>query len=93
MPQRGGDNAGLNPDTVLPPDVLAEAEEVQPQKGDTSPSIWSKISSKVLKSREPEISEQIDEAPADPTNGVFSFDSKTLEDAERIAKGHPPNDP
>ena len=93
MSQRGGDNAGLNPDTVLPPDVLAEAEEVQPQKGDTSPSIWSKISSKVLKSREPEISEQIDEAPADPTNGVFSFDSKTLEDAERIAKGHPPNDP
>ena len=39
----------------------------------------------------------VDEPPVDPahdpTHGAFSFDPKTLEDAERIAKGHSPNDP
>ena len=93
MPQRGVDGARLDPNAVLPPDILAEAEDVQPQKGDTSPSIWSKMSSKVLKSRKNVMEDPVDETPTDHTNGVFSFDSKTLEDAERIAKGHPPNDP
>ena len=96
-PQQQVDGPGLDPNTVLPPDVVAEAETVQPQKGDTSPSIWAKISSKVLKSRKVAKSSPADESPADPahdpTHGAFSFDSKTLEDAERIAKGHPPNDP
>ena len=96
-PQPRADAPELDPNAVLPPEVVAEAETVQPQKGDTSPSIWAKISSKVLKGRKVAKSSPADESPADPahdpTHGAFSFDSKTLEDAERIAKGHPPNDP
>ena len=76
---------------------MAEAETVRPQKGDTSPSIWAKISSKVLKNQKPVVAKSADEPPVDPahdpTHGAFSFDPKTLEDAERIAKGHSPNDP
>ena len=84
-------NLDFNP--VLPPDVMAEAESVRPQKSDTSPSIWDKISPKVVKSRDPAENTQPDKAPAEPPPGGFSFDPKTLEDAERIAKGQPPHDP
>ena len=95
--QPRADAPELDPNAVLPPEVVAEAETVRPQKGDISPSIWSKISSKVLKSPKPAKTKLTDEPPVDPahepTHGTFSFDSKTLEDAERIAKGHSPNDP
>ena len=92
-PQPRADAPELDPNAVLPPEVVAEAETVKPQKGDTSPLIWSKISSKVLKSPKPAKTKSADEPPVDPTHGAFSFDPKTLEDAERIAKGHSPNDP
>ena len=96
-PQPRADAPELDPNAVLPPEVVAEAETVRPQKGDISPSIWSKISPKVLKSPKPAKTKLTDEPPVDPahepTHGTFSFDSKTLEDAERIAKGHSPNDP
>ena len=82
-----------DPNAVLPPDMLAEAERVQLQKSDISPSIWAKISSKVLKNREPAEEGRADKAPENPTHGGFSFDSRTLEDAENIAKGQPPHDP
>ena len=97
IPQQRVEAAGLDPNAVPPPDVMAEAETIRPQKEDTSPSIWAKISSKVMKSRKAAKSCPASDPPADPahhsTHGAFSFDSKTLEDAERIAKGHPPNDP
>ena len=96
-PQPRADAPELDPNAVLPPEVVAEAETVRPQKGDTSPSIWAKISSKVLKNQKTAKTKPADEPPVDPapdpTLGAFSFDPKTLEDAERIAKGHSPNDP
>jgi hypothetical protein len=96
-PQLRADAPELDPNAVLPPEVVAEAETVRPQKGDTSPSIWAKLSAKVLKNQKPVVAKSADEPPVDPaqdpTHDAFCFDPKTLEDAERIAKGHSPNDP
>ena len=52
-----------------------------------------KISPKSVKSRDPVKKIQPDKPLDEPPHGGFSFDPKTLEDAERIAKGHSPNDP
>lgn len=92
-PKPPSETPNLDPNTVLPPDVMAEAESVKPQKSDTSPSIWDQISPKSVKSRDPVEKIQPDKPLDEPPHGGFSFDPKTLEDAERIAKGHPPHDP
>ena len=91
-PKPPSETPNLDPNTVLPPDVMAEAESVKTQKSDILPSIWDKISLKSVKSRDPVKKTQPDKPLDEPLHGGFSFDPKTLEDAERIAKGHPPHD-
>ena len=92
-PNRAAEAPALDPNAILPLDVVAEAEHVRPQKDGISPSIWRKISSKVLKSRKHAKNDPADEPSEEPPQGDFSFDPKTLEDAERIARGQPPHEP
>ena len=92
-PNRAAEAPALDPNAVLPLDVVAEAEHIRTQKGDILPSIWSKISSKVLKTRKHVKKDLADKPSEEPPHNGFSFDPKTLEDAERIARGQPPHDP
>lgn len=92
-PNRAAEAPALDPNAVLPLDVVAEAESIRPQKDDILPSIWSKISSKVFKSHKPAKIDRADEPSEEPPHVGFSFDPKTLEDAERIARGQPPHEP
>ena len=92
-PNRAAEAPALDPNAVLPLDVVAEAEHIRTQKGGILPSIWSKISSKVLKTRKHVKKDLADKPSEEPPHNGFSFDPKTLEDAERIARGQPPHDP
>ncbi len=92
-PSQAAEAPALDPNAVLPLDVVAEAEYVQPQKDGILPSIWSKLSPKALKSRKPAKTAPADKPSEEPPRVGFSFDPKTLEDAERIARGQPPHDP
>ena len=82
----------LNPNEVLPPDLLAEAERIKCQKIDLPPQIPGKVPENQPKRHErAEKSSGAKPLPSPQTEG-FSFDSDTLKDAERIAKGQPPNE-
>ncbi len=92
-PNRHEGGPKLEPHAVLPPDLVEEAESIQTRKIDISQPILDKMPQKAAKSDEPAKPEMPEEPPATPPECGFSFDPKTLEDAERIAKGQRPHDP
>ena len=82
----------INPNEVLPPDLLAEAERIKRQKVDLPSQISGKVRQNSPKSHE-RVKDPSDAKPLpSPQTEGFSFDPDTLKDAERIAKGEPPNE-
>ena len=85
------------PQSVLPPDLVTEAEAIRSVKSDIPQHLLGKMQEKAPKNqdsdRTPPADPPPDTPPDTPPDCGFSFDPDTLEDAERIAKGHPPHDP
>ena len=92
-PQPRADAPELDPNAVLPPEVVAEAETVQPQKRDTSPSIWAKISSKVLKSSKPAKTKSVDEPPVDPAHDPHMAPSPSIPKPLKMPNASPKDTP